>query len=60
MRAEQFYVYDLTEHALRRIVEYDPIGPRYLQPSVNGNLLSWLYFADDQTPGRIQWAYLPY
>ena len=57
--ATQFYVYDLAQHALRRIVENDPHGPRYLQPSVSGNLLSWVYFANDQTPGRIQWAYLP-
>ncbi len=59
MRAQQFYVYDLTEHALRRIVACDPNGPRYLQPSINGNLLSWRYSADDRTPTRTQWAYLP-
>jgi hypothetical protein len=59
VQAQQFYVYDLAERALRRIVEYDPHGPRYLVPAVRGNLLSWVYFANDQAPGVTQWAQLP-
>ena len=59
MRAEEFYVYDIAQHQLREIASYSEPAPRYLGPSVSGNVLSWVYFATDRTPGRIQWAYLP-
>ena len=56
----QFNVFDLQDHAVRMIADYDPQSQtRVMMPSVAGDLLAWVYSDSDNTPNVIRWAQLP-
>lgn len=55
---DQLYLYDLREHALRLVNDYDPQGGG-LPASVAGSLLAFSYSAGEGEHLQLRWAILP-